>query len=88
MNGLRMTMVIVTSAGAWMRWTFPVLAGLQAGIYVLGILLVLAQIHRVAPQIFPQIGLWDRSAVRAILKPSSYFGLISINTFFPSKSPC
>jgi len=86
-NGLRLTMVVVTSAGAWMRWSFPVLAALQAGIYVLGILLVLAQIHRVAPEIFPQIGLWDRSAVRAIIGPSSYFGLISMSTFLSFEVP-
>ena len=86
-NGLRMTMVIVTSAGAWMTWSFPVLAALQAGIYLLGIMLVLAQIHRVAPDIFPQIRLWDRSAVRAILGPSSYFGLISMSTFLSFEVP-
>lgn len=86
-NGLRLTMIVVTSAGAWLRWSFPVLAALQAGIYVIGILLVLAQIHRVAPEIFPQIGLWDRSAVRAIMGPSSYFGLISMSTFLSFEVP-
>jgi O-antigen/teichoic acid export membrane protein len=86
-NGLRLTMVIVTSAGAWMRFPFPLLAGLQAAVYTIGILLVLLHIHRVAPQIFPQIGLWDRSAVRAILEPSSYFGLISMSTFLSFEVP-
>jgi O-antigen/teichoic acid export membrane protein len=86
-NGLRLTMVVVTSAGAWMRWSFPLLAALQAGIYLAGILMVLAQIHRVAPEIFPQIGLWDRSAVGAILGPSSYFGLISMSTFLSFEVP-
>jgi O-antigen/teichoic acid export membrane protein len=50
-------------------------------------LLVLIQIHRLAPEIFPQIGLWDRSAVRAILGPSSYFGLISMSTFLSFEVP-
>ncbi len=86
-NGLRLTMVVVTSAGAWMRWSFPVLAALQAGIYVMGISLVLAHLRRVAPEIFPRIGLWDRSAVRAILGPSSYFGLISMSTFLSFEVP-
>jgi O-antigen/teichoic acid export membrane protein len=86
-NGLRLTMVVVTSAGAWMRFSFPLLAGLQASVYALGILLVLLHIRRVAPQIFPQVGLWDRSAVRAILGPSSYFGLISMSTFLSFEVP-
>lgn len=86
-NGLRLTMVIVTSAGAWVRFSFPLLAGLQAAVYALGILLVLLHIRRIAPQIFPQIGLWDRSAVRAILGPSSYFGLISMSTFLSFELP-
>jgi O-antigen/teichoic acid export membrane protein len=86
-NGLRLTMVLVTSAGAWMRWSFPMLAGLQAAVYLLGILLVLLHIRRSAPEIFPQIRLWDRSAVRAILEPSSYFGLISMSTFLSYEVP-
>ena len=86
-NGLRLTMVIVTSAGAWVRFPFPLLAGLQAAVYAVGILLVLLHIRRVAPQIFPQIGLWDRSAVRAIIGPSSYFGLISMSTFLSFEVP-
>ncbi len=86
-NGLRLTMVVVTSAGAWMRWSFPVLAGFQAAVYVVGILLVLLHIRRVAPEIFPQVGLWDRGAVRAILGPSSYFGLISMSTFLSFEVP-
>ncbi len=86
-NGLRLTMVVVTSAGAWLRFSFPLLAGLQASIYALGILLVLLHIRRVAPQIFPQVTLWDRSAVRAIIGPSSYFGLISMSTFLSFEVP-
>ena len=86
-NGLRLTMVVVTSAGAWMRFSFPMLAGMQAAVYLLGILMVLAHLRWVAPEIFPQIGLWDRSAVRAILGPSSYFGLISMSTFLSYEVP-
>ena len=86
-NGLRLTMVLVTSAGAWMRWSFPALAGLQVAVYVLGILMVLLHIRGVAPEIFPKIGLFDRTAVGAILRPSSYFGLISMSTFLSYEVP-
>lgn len=86
-NGLRLTMVLVTSAGAWVRLSFPILAGLQAAVYALGILLVLLHIRWVAPEIFPKITLWDRSQVGPILRPSSYFGLISMSTFLSYEVP-
>lgn len=86
-NGLRMSMVLVTSAGAWMGFSFPVLAASQVAVYVVGTALVLLHIRRVAPSIFPQLHLWDRSAVRAILRPSGYFGLISMSTFLSYEVP-
>jgi O-antigen/teichoic acid export membrane protein len=86
-NGLRLTMVLVTSAGAWVRLSFPVLAGLQAAVYAVGVLLVLLHIRWAAPEIFPKITLWDRSQVGPILRPSSYFGLISMSTFLSYEVP-
>ncbi len=86
-NGQRLAMVILTSFGAWMRWSFPVLAALQLGIYIVGTLLILLHIRRVAPEIFPQVRLWDRSAARGILRPSGYFGLISMSTFLSYEIP-
>lgn len=86
-NGLRLAVVLGTSAGAWLSWSFPVLAGLQVAIYLAGILLVLLHIYAVAPEIFPRIHLWDRAAVQGILKPSSYFGLISMSTFLSYEVP-
>ncbi|MBA2681301.1 MAG: lipopolysaccharide biosynthesis protein [Ktedonobacteraceae bacterium] len=86
-NGLRMTMVIVASAGAWAQLSFPILAAMQAAVYLVGILLVLLHIRRVAPEIFPRIDLWNRSSVRAILRPSGYFGLISLSTFLSYEVP-
>lgn len=86
-NGQRLAMVLLTSFGAWMRWSFPALAALQLGIYGVGSILVLAHIRRVAPDIFPRLNLWDRSAVRGILRPSGYFGLISASTFLSYEVP-
>lgn len=86
-NGLRLTMVLVTSAGAWMRLSFPVLAAFQAAVYLVGAILVLAHIRRIAPEIFPQVNLYDRGAARAILRPSGYFGLISMSTFLSYEVP-
>ena len=86
-NGLRMTMVFAISAAAWMRCSFPVLAALQLAVFGLGAVLVLLHIRRVAPEIFPRVNLFDGSAVRAILRPSGYFGLISMSTFLSYEVP-
>lgn len=86
-NGLRFAMVLGTSAGAWMRLSFPWLAAMQASVYLLGIVLVLLHIRRVAPEIFPQVALFDRSTARAILRPSGYFGLIGMSTFLSYEVP-
>lgn len=86
-NGLRLIVVLAVSAAAWVRFSFPVLASVQTGVYGIGIALVLLHIRRVAPEIFPRVSFWDRSAVRAILRPSSYFGLISMSTFLSYEVP-
>ncbi len=86
-NGLRLAMVFTVSAAAWFRVSFPILAALQASIYIAGIALVLLDIRRRAPEIFPRVNQWDASAVRAILRPSGYFGLISISTFLSYEVP-
>ena len=86
-NGLRLTVVILVSAGAWLRFPFPILAALQASVYVVGIAFVLLHLRSIAPEIFPRLNLWDGGAVRAILKPSGYFGLISMSTFLSFEVP-
>ena len=54
----RLTMVLVTSSGAWLRCSFPVLAGLQASVYVLGNPAgAAASSSAQRPKYFPQIHL-------------------------------
>lgn len=86
-NGLRLVMVLVVSAGAWMRFSFPALASLQVAVYLAGIVLVLLHLRATAPEIFPTVRFWDRTTVWAILRPSSYFGLISMSTFLSFEVP-
>ncbi len=86
-NGLRLAMVLAVSAAAWFRVPLPVLAGVQAAVYVAGIFLVLLHLRRAGREIFPGLGEWDRAAVPGILKPSSYFGLISMSTFLSYEVP-
>ena len=86
-HGLRLGMVLITSAGAWMRLSFSTLAAMQLATYLVGILLILLHVRRVAPEIFPRAHYWDRSAVSGILRPSGYFGLISMSTFLSYEVP-
>jgi O-antigen/teichoic acid export membrane protein len=48
---------------------------------------VLIDIRRTAPALFPVIRYWEASAVKDILKPSGYFGLITICTFLTYQAP-
>ena len=64
---------------------FPILAGVQVITMSIAILAVLFDIRRTAPDIFPSLRYWDRAAVPEILKPSGYFGLL---TLCASSVPC
>jgi len=48
---------------------------------------VLIDIRRTAPDLFPHLRYWDRSAMAGILKPSGYFGLIAIASFLTYQAP-
>ena len=86
-NGQRLAMVLLTALGVWRRWSFPVLAACQLGTYAVGAGMILLHVHRIAPEIFPRLRGWDRTAARAMLKPSGYFGLISWSTFLSYEIP-
>ncbi len=70
-----------------LRLPFPVLAGIQVVTMLLAMAAVLVDIRRTAPGLFPHLRYWDRSAVAAILKPSGYFGLITITSFLTYQAP-
>ena len=70
-----------------LRMPFPVLAGAMVLTMSLSITCVLFDIRRTAPDLFPNIRYWDRSAVKEILKPSGYFGLITVCTFLAYQAP-
>lgn len=67
--------------------SFPVLAATQVLAVVGSTAGVLIDLRRTAPQIFPTLVHWDSSAVKLILKPSGYFGLISVCTFLAYQAP-
>ncbi len=70
-----------------LKLPFPVLAGAQVLTMLISIVAVLIDIRRTAPDLFPNIRYWDRSAMTAILKPSGYFGLITISSFLTYQAP-
>lgn len=67
--------------------SFPILASVQLFSILCAILGVLIDLHHTAPQVFPNIDSWDRSAVMKILKPSSHFGLLTVCTFLTFQAP-
>lgn len=66
---------------------FPVLAGVQIITMGISIVAVLIDIRRTSPEIFPTLRYWDSAAVKEILKPSGYFGLLTICTFLAYQAP-
>jgi O-antigen/teichoic acid export membrane protein len=66
---------------------FPVLAGIQLSMLLLCSAGVLFDIRRTAPQLFPTLRYWQRSAVKDILHGSGYFGLIEMSTFLTYSAP-
>lgn len=67
--------------------SFPILAATQVVAVVVSAVGVLIDLHRTVPEIFPTLAYWDPSAIKQILKPSGYFGLISICTFLTYQAP-
>ena len=70
-----------------LKLPFPVLAGVQVVTMLLSMGAVLIDIRRTAPGLFPNIRYWDTAAMKAILKPSGYFGLITITSFLTYQAP-
>jgi O-antigen/teichoic acid export membrane protein len=74
-------------AGVMLHAPFPVLAGIQLSTLLLCSLAVLADLRRTAPEAFPSVRFFDRSAVKDILHGSGYFGLIEVSTFLTYSAP-
>ena len=86
-NALALITSLGLLVGAWLRAPFPVLAAVQVLALFLCIAGVLVDLRRSAPEIFPSLRYWDGSAVRQMLKPSGYFGLITMCTFLTYQAP-
>jgi O-antigen/teichoic acid export membrane protein len=74
-------------AGVMLHAPFPVLAAIQLSTLLLCSVFVLADLRRIAPEAFPSLRFFDRSAVKDILHGSGYFGLIEVSTFLTYSAP-
>ncbi len=86
-NAQQLASTLVLGALGWMRMPLSVLAGAGLAVYTLFILLVLIDLKRKGPDIFPSLRYWDRSSVPGILKQSGYFGVIQWSTFLSYQLP-
>ncbi len=86
-NLQRLLLVLATAAGAWFRISFHALALLQLVACILCGIVLLMDLHRTAPEIYPSLRYWDGSAVTKILRPSGYFALILTSTFLSYQLP-
>ena len=86
-NLLRLTMVLSLAVFAWQRASFPVLAMTQLASNVLFTVLVLIDIRVTAPVLMPSLRHGQPGMMRAILKPSGLFGLLSLSNFLNWQAP-
>jgi O-antigen/teichoic acid export membrane protein len=86
-NAQRLCTTLLLCGLAWWHAPFPLMAGAQLALYLFFVVAVLVDLRRLAPDIFPTLRHWDRSALSGILKPSGYFGLIFWSTFLSFQLP-
>jgi O-antigen/teichoic acid export membrane protein len=82
-----LTFVLTISAFIWIRSSFPVLAATQLSVSVLFTLLVLVDIRLHAPVLLPSLRYGTSRQMLAQLKPSAYFGLLSVSSFLIWQGP-
>jgi O-antigen/teichoic acid export membrane protein len=48
---------------------------------------ILFDLHRLAPQVFPTLAYWDKATAKEILRPSLWFGSFTLNQFLVFQAP-
>jgi O-antigen/teichoic acid export membrane protein len=86
-NVLRTMMVATAAVMALLHCSFPAIAIGQFLMVLAYTILILFDLRRLAPAIFPTLRYWDTPTARTILKPSGYFGLIAICNFMAYQLP-
>ena len=83
----RLAAILAMSAFLWFRATFPVLALTQLASMVLFTLVVVVDMRITAPVLLPSLRYGDTKTMKAIIRPSAYFGLFSVSGFLAWQGP-
>lgn len=86
-NVLRTMMVATAVVMALLHCSFPAIAIGQFLMVLAYTILILFDLRRLAPDIFPTLRYWDTPTARKILTPSGYFGLMAICNFLAYQMP-
>ena len=86
-NFQRIVFIGATVAGVCLGATFATLALLQLLTYIVCLAILLIDLKRVAPAVFPSLRHWDPSLVKGILKGSGHFSLIFSCNFLVFEAP-
>jgi O-antigen/teichoic acid export membrane protein len=83
----RLFMVLALALAIYLRASFPILAGIQLGSLSLFFLILLVDVRRTDPVLFPSLRYGNWIQMVAILKPSTHFGLIAMAGFLTWQGP-
>jgi O-antigen/teichoic acid export membrane protein len=83
----RLVAVLAMSAFLWNIASFPVLALTQLASIVLFTLVAVVDMRISAPVLLPSLSYGSLKTMRAIIKPSAYFGLFSVSGFLLWQGP-
>jgi O-antigen/teichoic acid export membrane protein len=86
-NAQRLAAVFAISGFVWVRASFPVLAATQLAAMVVFTLMVLVEIRIKAPVLLPSLRYGTTKQMLSVLKPSAYFGLLSVSGFLTWQGP-
>jgi O-antigen/teichoic acid export membrane protein len=86
-NILRTMMIVVAILMALLHSSFQAIAIGQFVMVMIYAVLVLVDLRRLAPEIFPTLRYWDKTIARSILGPSGYFFLLYTCNFLVYQLP-
>jgi O-antigen/teichoic acid export membrane protein len=83
----RLAATLALAGFLWGRASFPVLALTQLVSMIVFTILVVADMRITAPVLLPSLRYGNMKTMKAILKPSAYFGLYSVSGFLVWQGP-
>jgi O-antigen/teichoic acid export membrane protein len=86
-NAQRLTSVVALGICLWMRASFPVLAASQVVTMAGFTIIVAIEIRLRAPVLLPSVRYGTMKDLLAVLKPSAYYALFALSSFFAWQGP-